>query len=481
VSLGGCRTNKQTTLYALAVACSYGENVKALSQVNAICRTASMLYQFVQYAELHRGWGRGLRHAVARWYLERDAASVAYQGVKYRKRLSGNWTHRDMVRLASHKFVVKGVEDPAYLQTIRWFETGVRGPEVPQMVKAYEGLIGLEGKQLAQASCDAVRLGLPWEALPDEARTFPEVWRALVVEGMPITALIRQLPTLSKHGLLAPLAKGTMVDLVTAQLTDQEAIRRGRVHPFQLFVALKTYAAGHSPLSGNSWAVSAPVVQALGVAFDRSFKEVRPSGARTLLALDVSGSMGNPLYGTASRGQRYALPVTAREGAAVMAMATLAAETNVQTVAFTGAQGEPDQWSSYVRGYQTVPAVTPLPLTRGQRLDDVVRTMTGLPFGRTDCALPMLYALYHNLEVDTFVIYTDNETWAGKIHVHQALQMYREKSGIPAKLVAVGMTATEYSVADPKDAGQMNVVGFDSSAPAVIADFSRVAPQDSPV
>ena len=96
-----------------------------------------------------------------------------------------------------------------------------------------------------------------------------------------------------------------------------------------------------------------------------------------------------------------------------------------------------------------------------------------LTFGRTDCALPMLYAMEQGLEVDAFVIYTDNETYCGRIHPHQALVQYREKTGIPAKLIVVGMTSTGFSIADPADGGMMDVVGFDTAAPAVMSDFVR--------
>jgi 60 kDa SS-A/Ro ribonucleoprotein len=53
------------------------------------------------------------------------------------------------------------------------------------------------------------------------------------------------------------------------------------------------------------------------------------------------------------------------------------------------------------------------------------------------------------------------------------LQRYRRSSGIPAKLVVVGMTATGFSIADPNDAGMLDVVGFDTSTPSLIAEFSR--------
>ena len=83
----------------------------------------------------------------------------------------------------------------------------------------------------------------------------------------------------------------------------------------------------------------------------------------------------------------------------------------------------------------------------------------------------MLDALKHNLAVDAFIVYTDSETWAGKIHPVQALREYRQKTGIPAKLVVVGMTSNGFTIADPEDAGMLDVVGFSTSTPSAIADF----------
>ena len=94
-----------------------------------------------------------------------------------------------------------------------------------------------------------------------------------------------------------------------------------------------------------------------------------------------------------------------------------------------------------------------------------------LPFGATDCAQPMLDAIQHNLLVDAFIIYTDSETWAGSIHPVQALRQYRQKTGIPAKLIVVGMTSNGFTIADPEDAGMLDVVGFSTNTPSAITDF----------
>jgi 60 kDa SS-A/Ro ribonucleoprotein len=178
-----------------------------------------------------------------------------------------------------------------------------------------------------------------------------------------------------------------------------------------------------------------------------------------MLALDVSGSMGSAMGGTS---------LTCREASAAMAMVTARVEKNWACVGFT----------SGGRGYGGMhggdpSALTELKISPRQRLDDIVKSISGLSFGGTDCSLPMLHAIEHKLAVDVFQIYTDNETWAGHIHPFQALKQYRQKSGRNAKLVVVGMTATEFSIADPSDAGMLDVVGFDTSAPNVMADFAR--------
>ncbi|HBX80299.1 MAG TPA: TROVE domain-containing protein, partial [Propionibacteriaceae bacterium] len=128
-----------------------------------------------------------------------------------------------------------------------------------------------------------------------------------------------------------------------------------------------------------------------------AFGAVEPSGKRTFLGLDVSGSMTVPISN---------LPISAREASAALALVQLATEPEAAAFGFTGG------WPAT--------AINPLSISPRQRLDDVLSYVSGLAFGRTDCALPMLYARDKGLEVDTFVVYTDNETWFGDVHPHQA-------------------------------------------------------------
>ena len=57
--------------------------------------------------------------------------------------------------------------------------------------------------------------------------------------------------------------------------------------------------------------------------------------------------------------------------------------------------------------------------------------------------------------------------------IEQALDQYRQKMGIDARLIVVGMTANNFTIADPNDAGMLDVVGFDTAAPNIMASFAN--------
>ncbi|WP_040793954.1 TROVE domain-containing protein [Nocardia higoensis] len=449
ISTAGRAPKQNPALFALAAATALGDEEGrrlALDALPAVARTGTHLFLFARYVEQFRGWGRGLRRAVAGWYTAKSVDDLAFQAVKYRQR--EGWTHRDLLRL-SHP--VTGEDDRKRL--FDW---------ICGRAADLDGLRLIEGFQRASAAApeDVAELvreyGLSWEMLPDAALAEPAVWEALLDNGLPQTALLRQLPRLTRLGLLAPLGERTAA--VAARLSDPVRLRKARVHPIQVLVALRTYAGGHGARGSGKWAPSTPILDALDAAFYAAFESVEPTGKRHLLALDVSGSMTRAVSG---------LPISAREASAALALVTAATEPAHTMLGFTG--GGNDPWKPDHR------ALSPLPIGPRMRLDDAVRAVSNLPFGATDCALPMRWALEHEVEIDVFTVYTDNETWAGTMHPHQALRRYRERINPHAKLVVVGMTATNFSIADPSDAGMLDVAGFDAAVPALLADFARGA------
>jgi 60 kDa SS-A/Ro ribonucleoprotein len=335
----------------------------------------------------------------------------------------------------------------------RLFEWIVRGGSADGLPRTVEGFVRAQRGTGPREAAELVReYRLPREALNPEHLTSPEVWEALLDE-MPMTALIRNLATMTRVGVIAPGSDGT--SKAVAQLGDADRIRRARVHPIAVLAALRTYASGQGVRGHGTWAPVREVVDALDAAFYTAFGNVEPTGKRLLLALDVSGSMGF--------GSMAGVPgLTPRDASAALALVTAATEDRYEVVGFYAGRGGED-------------GLTPLAISPRQRLDDAVKTVSDLPFGGTDCALPMLYAQARKREVDTFVIYTDSETWAGHVHPALALRDYRRASGIDARLVVVGMVSNGFSIADPADPGMLDVVGFDTATPQLISDFARGA------
>ena len=455
ISTSGRAPRNNAALFALAAAAALGDaegRKAALAALPKVARTGTHLFVFAGYVEQFRGWGRGLRRAVADWYLSKPVDAVAYQAVKYRQR--EGWSHRDLLRLAH-----PATDEADRKQLFDWI-CG-RSEEGPALVEGFRQAQSATTAREWVAILDSYP-SLSWEMLPDAALGEAEVWSKLIGNGVPQTALMRQLPRLTRLGLLAPMS-GTL-EVVVGQLTDRDRLAKARVHPVNVLVAARTYASGASARGQSSWEPVSRVVDALDAAFYTAFGSVRPANMRTLLALDVSGSMTAPVSG---------LPVTAREVSAALALVTAATEPKTSTVGFT-ASGAGARSGLFPRS-DGVAGMAQLPISPRQRLDDVLKTISGLPFSRTDCALPMLWATANKVEVDTFVVYTDNETWAGSVHPHQALRKYRDWSGIDARLVVAGLTATDFTIADPADPGMLDIAGFDSALPTLLTDFSARA------
>ena len=443
VSEQGRAPKNDPALFALAMCAGLGSDKTrraALEALPKVARIGTHLFHFAEYVEGFRGWGRGLRQAVGNWYNQMPTESLAYQLIKYRQR--DKWSHRDLLRLAHPK-----TEDTARNALYKWVVDGSgQGDTTPLGDAALRTLWAFERVQQANANEVAKLVAeyrLPMEAIPSE-KLSQAVWEALLPHSG-LTFLLRNLGNLSKEGVLTSNSKQTVRD-ITERITDAEALKRGRIHPIQVLAALTTYQQGHGMRGHGEWKVVREVVDALNDAFYLSFQSVKSTEKRWVLALDVSGSM--------SGGSIAGVPgLTPRVGSAAMAMVTYQIEKQVSLVSFQN-------------------QMVPLNIARKSRLEEVVKSLSNLPFGATDCAQPMLWAMKNNVQADTFVVYTDSETWHGDVHPAKALEQYRQKFGIPARLVVVGMVSNKFTIADPNDGGMLDVVGFDTATPEIIQQFA---------
>lgn len=432
ISDSGRAPKNDPAIFVLAM-CSGAENKEvrkhALNQLQAVCRIPTHLFMFLEYAKLFRGRGRLFQDALQRWYMEKSPDQLVYHMLKYRQR--EGWTHRDVLRLAKPKGAT-GVH-----QTMFAWATGKNRAEDPALLNAFiESQNTTDEKEISKLIADH---GLSREMVPTQFLKSPVVWEALL-DKMPMTAMIRNLGNMGSCGLLKPMSNAVQKVI---QKINQEAIDKSRIHPMAILYAAKTYAQGHGIKGSNSWPVDGSIVDILDDAFYMAFKNVKATGKRFLVGIDVSGSMAT---GNSSD------IMAPREIAAAMSVIHIRTEQLTHYMAFS-------------EGF------TPLPITKKSTINHVLNITGNFPFQRTDCALPMLYAIKNKIPVDVFIIYTDNETWFGQIHPFQALKKYREVMGINAKLIVCGVTATEFSIADSNDSGMLDVVGFDSAIPELINTF----------
>lgn len=456
MSESGRAPKNDPALFVLAMAAGLGDEptrAAALAALPRVARTGTHLFHWLQYVRGFRGWGRGVRRAVAGWYTQKPARELAYQLLKYPSR--DGWSHRDALRLA-HPRPATDEQRALFARAVSQIRVPVEGEGAAlALVRAADRLHAEAELDPGQAARVIRESRLTREMVPTPLLAHPVVWEALL-EEMPLTALIRNLATMTRVGLVASGSSASRK--VAERIADAGALKRARVHPVQVLSALRTYASGRGVRGSGTWTPVAAVVDALDAAFYLAFGAVEPARRRMMLALDVSGSMGASVLGMDH--------LSCREASGAMALVTAATEPEHFFTAFTAGK-----YPSMHPGFNT--GLSALAISPRQRLDDVVQSISNIPFGGTDCALPMLEAEKNRWPVDVFVVYTDNETWAGSIHPAQALRRYRERMGIAAKLVVVAMASNGFSIADPEDAGMLDVVGFDAAAPQLIADFAR--------
>ena len=442
ISEAGRAPKNDPAVFALARCAVLGDEATvkaAYAALPKVARIGTHLFQFVDAINSMGKWNAAAKRGIANWYTARKDERLALQLLKYQSR--NGWAHRDVLRLAHVKPTTE-VQSNLFRYAVKGADGLAVGNAVPQLLVDFESLKRATSAKEVLAII-ARNSDVTWEMVPTQFHKEAAVWEALL-PNMGLTAMIRKLGQLSAHGVIAQFSAAQK--LVIAKLSDASAIKAARVHPITLLNAFNQYNKGHGDKGSLTWRADGRVVDALNDAFYDSFNYIESTGENYMLGVDCSGSM----FGCRAIG---ASNLTAAEVAGVMALAVAKRESNYWIGGFNTQMGE-------------------LRITPGMRLDAVLNVMRRFSWGGTDCALPMLHAAKNGMHnVNKFVVITDNETWAGRTQPVEALKQYRAKHVKDAKLIVAGTSATNFTIADPKDPGMLDIVGFDSSAPQLIQQF----------
>ena len=104
ISDSGRAPKNDPAIFALAMCAGLGDartKAVALDVLPKVARIGTHLFHFAQAVQGFRGWGRGLRTAIGKWYLDRKPENLAMQLAKYQQR--DGWSHRDLLRLSHPK------------------------------------------------------------------------------------------------------------------------------------------------------------------------------------------------------------------------------------------------------------------------------------------------------------------------------------------------------------------------------------------
>lgn len=221
------------------------------------------------------GVQRGVGDAIARLYTER--AALKYDGV------ASQWRMADLVGLAKPTPAGPWQADLFdYLADRRWKRETVRVTDRLPVLTAYREAMAMpEAERRAWFLADPERLkkaGMTWEQLSSLGPMDAAAWSA-VIPAMGAMALTRNLRNFDEAGVPDSVAAA-----VSARLADPDEIRRSRQFPYRF---LSAYRAAPSLRWGH----------ALEQALSASTGNIPKLPGRTLVLVDTSASMTNPVSG----------------------------------------------------------------------------------------------------------------------------------------------------------------------------------------
>ena len=438
-STAGRAPKNDSCVVALALCAVHGDVATveaAYAALTKVCRIGTHLFLFVSVLDSLGKWNAAAKRGVAKWYTSKSADRLAVQLLKYQQR--NGWAHRDVLRLA-HVKPSSDVQSALFRYSVKGeLETGTI---VPQTVIDFEYLKRATDKSQVLKLVESNDL-LTWEMVPTNFLKDKDVLAALT-QNMGMTALIRKLGPLTAHGVISPLSAGSK--LAISKLSDREALRAGRVHPITILQALKQYSAGRGEKGSLVWTPDQRVVDALNDAFYAAFDTVEKTNENYFMGVDCSGSMFSATVNGSPN-------LTAAEVAGVMALAII--------------KNQPNYW---IGGFND--KMSELKISPSMRLDAVLKIMQKFDWGSTDCSLPFITARQMKMDVDKFTVITDNDVNTGKAHVLQELRDYRKQFNAGARSVVIATQMSDVTIADPKDGGMLDIAGFDSAAPQIIANL----------
>lgn len=337
-----------------------------------------------------RGSSRTVRRAIATWL----STITPYHVIKYGSE-SQKMSLRDIYRLAHPKLAT------AESQAIATYVVkGAPNNELPEALPSQ-----LKGYHTFKTATDTIpnllamvaEHRLPWEVVSGQLGGGDSAEKTLVwtemSKQMPYMALLRNLNNFAKYGVLDNV---TERQRILSTLSDPQRVASSKQFPFRFISALRAYeGAEMNPHK-------AQVEAALRAALNASVGNM-PNLGRSLIMLDVSGSMSTAAIGQGHRATfSWGVPrptgiITAADIGSIFAAAVYKGSENPTLMTF----------DTSVRDETSA-------LHRDMGVYEIAQVINRQG-GGTSLSEPLRVALTRPERYDTMVFITDSESWADTV------------------------------------------------------------------
>lgn len=379
------------------------------------------------------GWGRGVRGAVGRWYVEATLEDLVNAGL--RTTPVPGWTHRDVLRLTHPR-----TEDASRNAILGWLATPPNTPPAPDV--GPPRLRAVRAAGLAARPDEVVDLlgahALPPAVVPERLRADPAV-RAALARFAPLASLAPEVGRWAQADL-----PPEVLDALSIR-AEAEGAPESAPHLLSIAAALE----GRAP----EFAARARRGAQAGL------REAHHGGS-TWLALDISGTM-------ARRPARGDEGTTCAAAARALARVVGSGPTD-RVFGFTA-----DGWTDAPDPRGRAAGLTELTecgLSSDAELD---HTLERLRLGAVDPTLPLRRAAHVGAEVHSFVVVSTEFAPEDRARARAARAAYTAATGHPTRLALVGLGAASVSGGPDREADALSVSGARRDLSDLIRRWSR--------
>jgi 60 kDa SS-A/Ro ribonucleoprotein len=300
---------------------------------------------------------------------------------------------------------------------------------LPALVRAYEAFKKGDSNEVPEVPF------LMLTALPLK----DEHWTR-IAEDAPWQMTRMNLNTFARHNVFKDKR---MVKLVADRLRDEEAIKKARVFPYQLFTAFQ-----------NTTDVPTEIRDALQDAVEIATQNIPKVDGDTYVFPDVSGSMGSPVTGHRAGGTTA---VRCIDIAALVAASFARVNKMTRIIPFeTG--------------------VRPFSFNSRDSIMTNAQKLAAMGGGGTNCSAPLVQLNNERANVDLVIYVSDNESWVDSSRAYRGTATMTEWSKIKArcpkaKMVCIDIQANGSTQANERE-DILNIGGFSDAVFNTVAQFA---------